>query len=207
MKISSNAFANNNSLPEQYAFCKFDAEQHCTFSGNQNPDLQWSGAPAETKSFALICYDPDVPSVGDDVNQEGKQVSKDLPRVDFFHWLVANIPATTTSVTAGTLSDGVTAKGKTPGKDALGVCGINDYTNWFAGDPDMGGNYGGYDGPCPPWNDEIIHHYHFVIYALNVEHIDIKEAFNGHELREAIKDHVIDQAALIGTFTLNPDLR
>ena len=32
--------------------------------------------------------------------------------------------------------------------------GINDYTGWFAGDADMAGNYFGYDGPCPPWNDE-----------------------------------------------------
>ena len=46
--------------------------------------------------------------------------------------------------------------------------GINDYTGWFAGDKDMAGNYFGYDGPCPPWNDEIPHRYVFTLYALDV---------------------------------------
>jgi hypothetical protein len=39
--------------------------------------------------------------------------------------------------------------------------GVNDYTGWFANDPDMAGEYYGYDGPCPPWNDERVHTYVF----------------------------------------------
>ena len=55
--------------------------------------------------------------------------------------------------------------------------GINDYTGWFAGDKDMAGNYFGYDGPCPPWNDEILHHYVFTVYALDVPRLDIAGDF------------------------------
>jgi phosphatidylethanolamine-binding protein (PEBP) family uncharacterized protein len=39
---------------------------------------------------------------------------------------------------------------------------------WFAGDNDMRGDYYGYDGPCPPWNDEIVHRYVFTLFALDV---------------------------------------
>lgn len=207
MKLHSNAFANGEAIPERFAFCKFDADAHCVFSDNHNPDLTWSDVPAATKSFALICFDPDVPAVGDDVNQEGKTVSVDLPRVDFFHWLVAHIPVHTTSIAAASLSSGVTPKGKQYGSDDLGECGINDYTNWFAGDPEMGGDYGGYDGPCPPWNDERLHHYHFVVYALDCERVEIADRFTGHDLRAAIEGHILDQAEWVGTYTLNPALR
>ncbi len=207
MKVSSQSFENGQVIPKNFAFCKIDAEQHCIFSDNKNPELNWSDFPAETKSFAIICYDPDVPSVGDDVNQEGKSVSKDLPRVDFFHWVLVNIKANVTNIEEGSVSEGVSPRGKQAGMSDLGVTGVNDYTNLFAGDPDMGGFYGGYDGPCPPWNDEIIHHYHFVVYALDTEYIDIKGHFKGQSLRDAIKDHIIDQAEIVGTYTLNPNLR
>ena len=46
--------------------------------------------------------------------------------------------------------------------------GINDYTGWFAGNPAMAGDYYGYDGPFPPWNDSLVHHYVFTLYALAV---------------------------------------
>ena len=48
--------------------------------------------PAGTRSFAIICHDPDVPSQGDDVNQEGRVVPATLPRVDFFHWVLVDLP-------------------------------------------------------------------------------------------------------------------
>ena len=43
-----------------------------------------------------------------------------------------------------------------------------DYTGWFADDPQMSGQYFGYDGPFPPFNDSLVHHYVFTLYALNV---------------------------------------
>lgn len=87
------------------------------------PRFVGTGVPAGTKSFALICVDPDVPSSGDDVNQEGRSVPADLPRVDFYHWVVVNIPAGLRSIAEGADSAGVTAKGKTPGQQPHGLTG------------------------------------------------------------------------------------
>ena len=92
-----------------------------------------------------------------------------LPRVDFFHWVLVDLPPDARPIERGEFSDGVTARGK-PGPHAPRGArqGINDYTGWFAGDKDMAGNYFGYDGPCPPWNDALPHHYVFTLYALDV---------------------------------------
>ena len=57
--------------------------------------------------------------------------------------------------------------------------GVNNYTDWFAGDEQMAGDYGGYDGPCPPWNDELLHHYRFTLYALDVPSLGLPGAFGG----------------------------
>jgi len=209
VQLRSDSFPNDGSIPGEFAFCVPADEGHVAMAPNRNPQLAWSEAPPNTRSFALICHDPDVPSSGEDVNQEGRTVPKQLPRVDFFHWVLVDIPATVTQIAAGTHCEAVTARGKPPGPAAHGQGrqGINDYTGWFAGDPDMRGDYGGYDGPCPPWNDEIVHHYHFTIYALDVERLDLADKFTGQDALAAIEGHVLDQATWVGTYTLNPALR
>lgn len=80
------------------------------------------------------------------------------PRVDFYHWVMIDLPASMNSISEGEYSNGITARGKN-GPDTLHSArhGINDYTGWFASDKDMSGDYYGYDGPCPPWNDSIPH--------------------------------------------------
>jgi Raf kinase inhibitor-like YbhB/YbcL family protein len=172
---------------------------------NRNPALAWSEIPPETKSLVLICHDPDVPSKPDDVNQEGRSVPPDLPRIDFYHWLVVDIPAQAVSIQEGEFSDGVTARGKDGSAGPRGTRqGLNNYTQWFAGDAEMQGNYFGYDGPCPPWNDSIVHHYHFTLYALDVKRCPVGGGFTGAQLLEAIGSHVLAQAKIIGTFSLNP---
>ena len=155
--------------------------------------------PAGTKSLVLLCHDPDVPTRPDDVNQEGRVVPSDLPRFDFFHWVLVDIPPAAGGIAEGSHADGVTPRGK-PGPDAPGGMrhGLNNYTDWFAGDADMEGQYFGYDGPCPPWNDSIVHHYVFTLFALDVERCPVHEVFGGGDVREAIAPHVLGQASLTG---------
>jgi hypothetical protein len=209
MKIWSDSFKDGDFIPGDYAFCVMDPVSHVALSANNNPHLAWSGAPQEAKSLALICHDPDVPSRGDDVNQEGKTVPFDLPRVDFFHWSMIDLPADAQAIEAGEFSDGVTAHGK-PGPDAGNIArpgvrhGINDYTSWFAGDADIAGDYHGYDGPCPPWNDSIVHRYTFTLYALNVARLPVDGQFTGQQVRDAMRGNILAEAKIVGLYTLNP---
>ena len=207
MKLTSESFADGKPIPAEFAFCKIDRATHATLSVNRNPQLTWRDVPAGAKSFALICCDPDVPSKGDDVNKEGRAVPASLPRVDFFHWVLVDIPATIGSIAAGEHSSSVVAKGK-PGPVAANGArhGINDYTGWFAGDADMGGDYYGYDGPCPPWNDEIAHRYVFTLYALDVATLALDGRFSGAEERAAMQGHVLAEATLTGIYTLNSEV-
>ena len=208
MEITSSAFVDGAPIPGDWAFCVPDPATHATFAPNRNPDLSWRGAPDATRSFVLICQDPDVPTRPDDVNQEGREVPSDLPRTDFFHWVLIDIPASTTTLAAGEYSDGVTARGKPATPSAAGARpGLNDYTGWFSGDPDMGGDYFGYDGPCPPWNDSLVHHYVFTLYAIDLERCPLEGHFTGADVRAAIAGHVLAKASITGTYTLNPRLR
>lgn len=207
MQLRSDSFRPDGPIPGEFAFCVPAEVGHVALAPNRNPHLAWSGAPAGTKSFALICHDVDVPSRGDDVNQDGRSVPASLPRVDFFHWVLVDIPPGVTEIAAGSHCEGITPHGKAPGKAPQGVQGINDYTGWFAGDPSMSGNYGGYDGPCPPWNDEILHHYHFTVYALDVASLGLEGAFTGAQAREAMRGHVLAEAAVVGVYALNPAVK
>ena len=70
----------------------------------------------------------------------------------------------------------------------------------------MQGDYGDYDGPCPPRNDSLLHHYHFTVYALDLESLNLAERFDGNDAREALAGHVLAESCFVGTYTLNPDL-
>jgi len=207
LKLTSQSFTDGARIPGEFAFCIPAAEGHVCLGANRNPQLAWADVPAGTKSFALICHDPDVPSKGDDVNQEGRSVPASLPRVDFFHWVVVDLPADLRTIDAGHFSGEVTPGGKPGPETALGARhGVNDYTAWFAADDTMKGDYHGYDGPCPPWNDSIIHHYVFTLYALDVPRCAVDGRFTGQDVRAAIAGHVLGEARLTGTYTLNPAL-
>src|SRR5579863_6365246 len=71
--LKSSAFSNQKKLPVEYT-C--DGE-------NVSPQLSWTGAPKETKSFALILSDPDA------------------PQTTFYHWILYNIPADTKELARG----------------------------------------------------------------------------------------------------------
>jgi Raf kinase inhibitor-like YbhB/YbcL family protein len=208
MVLSTSAFPERGVIPAEYAFCAIDDGAHVKRSANRNPDLAWTGLPAGTKSLALLCCDPDVPSRGDDVNQEGRSVPASLSRVDFYHWVLIDLPPDTPAIARGEFSEGVTARGK-PGPHAPRGArqGVNDYTGWFAGDKDMAGNYFGYDGPCPPWNDELPHRYVFSLYALDVPRLGTAGIFTGAEVRKAMVGRILGEASVSGRYTLNPAIR
>lgn len=207
MEISTNSFTDGGPIPERYALAKHDPETRVTLSDNVNPHLGWSDVPEGTKSFALIVHDYDVPSEGDDVNQPDREVPEDLPRVDFFHWILVDIPPDKRSIEEGEFSSGVEAGGKAAKEGPHGTRqGVNDFTGWFAGDEEMAGTYYGYDGCAPPWNDSVLHHYVFTLYALDVERLDVEGDFTGQDVREAIEGHVLAEASVEGTYTQNPRL-
>lgn len=212
MKFWSDSFADNGSIPAEFAFGKRDAITHVALSDNRNPHFAWSELPEGTRSLALLCCDPDVPGVGDAVNKEGQVVPADLPRVDFYHWVLVDLDPGAGEIGAGAFADGVCARGKDgPAGPAGTRQGINNYTDWFAGDPDMAGDYYGYDGPCPPWNDSLLHHYVFTLYALDVAAgdvaaVELPERIDGPAVVAAIAGHTLASASWTGTYSLNPDV-
>ena len=207
MKLTSESFAHNSPIPPECAFCIPDPDNYVALGQNRNPALSWSDVPDGTKSLVLLCHDPDVPSKPDNVNQKGKKIPKKLKRVDFFHWILVDIPGDAVGIQEGEFSDEVTPRGKDGPSAPRGTRqGVNDYTRWFEGDENMDGSYFGYDGPCPPWNDSIVHHYHFTLYALRLERCPVGDKFTGADVLKAIADHVLAEARITGTYSLNSDV-
>ncbi len=132
LSIISPAFENNQLIPAKYT-CDGD---------DINPPLAIEGIPEGTKTLALIVDDPDCPTGTWD------------------HWIVWNIPSTTTKI----LED-------TP----VGTEGMNDFRRRS------------YGGPCPPSGT---HRYFFKVYALDVKldlsptsrKRDLERAMQGHVL-------------------------
>lgn len=144
LKVRSTAFDHHRPIPAR----------HTSEGEDISPQLSWSGVPEGTRSFALICHDPDAPLVD-----------------GFTHWVAYGIGAAVDSLDEGT--------------DAV-VAGVNSAGNL------------GYNGPAPP-PDHGSHHYYFWIYALDDE-LDLAPGLSRRELIDAIADHVIEQARLVGTY-------
>ncbi len=95
IKITSSAFTEGNSIPADYT-CQ---------GKSSSPALAWSEFPAQTKSFALICDDPDAPSG------------------TFVHWVLYNIPANVTQLPAGITTEQTLDNGAIQGKNGAGKFG------------------------------------------------------------------------------------
>lgn len=207
MNLTTTAFRDGERIPDEFCFGNPADEGHMTLGANRNPDFTWTNLPDGTRSLVLLCVDVDVPSKADDVNQEGRTIPADLPRVDFYHWVMVDIPPGIDGIPAGSCADGVTPKGKKEPSGPDGTRqGLNDYTSFMAGNPDMAGEYFGYDGPCPPWNDELLHHYHFVLYATDLARVPVEGKFTGQDVMAALEGHILAESRLVGTYTLNPDV-
>ena len=128
MTLTSPDIAPGAKIADEQVFNSFG----CT-GGNISPALSWSGAPQGTKSLALSVYDPDAPTGS-----------------GFWHWVVFNIPADTTSLAkgAGDPKSAAAPKGAIEGRTDFGVPG--------------------YGGPCPPAGDKP-HHYQITVFAVDVD--------------------------------------
>lgn len=206
LEVTVEGIADGARIPVENAFGVPTEDELFTFGPNISPAISWTAGPEGTKSYAVIMHDASVPTVFDDANQEGKTIPADLPRMDFYHWILVDIPPDTTSIAKGAESVSVVAKGKPVGPADYGVRGANDFGMFMAGNPDMAGEYGGYDGPAPPWNDEIIHEYHFTVYALDVESLGLSGAFNGKDAVAAMAGHILAKGSVTGLYTLTPSL-
>jgi Raf kinase inhibitor-like YbhB/YbcL family protein len=152
LTLTSPAFTEGGAIPARF-----------TGDGDdKSPPLQWSGAPDRTKAFALLADDPDCPDPA-------------KPRRTWVHWVVADIPAATSSLPEG-------ASGRA--MPAGAVEGSND------------SNDIGYSGPYPPIGK---HRYFFKLYALDSP-IGLPKGHTKADLLKAIGGHVLASTELMGTY-------
>lgn len=199
MRIRSSSFEHGQPIPAEFALGAADG-----FGGNRNPQLAWDDVPDGTRSFALLCIDTDAPSDASLAGRDDVEIPVAQPRADFAHWAMVDIPAQLREIAAGSCSDGVTLRGKSDPPGPPGARqGVNDYTVWFAGDADMGGDWFGYDGPYPPANDLRPHRYFFRLFALDLDRLELPAKFTAGDVLRAIQGHVLAEAATWGSYTLN----
>lgn len=208
MKIWSDSFSDNTRLREEYVFIKPHPTQHAELAKNRNPHFAWGELPEGTKSLVLIAHDTDAPTSKDFVNKKDKMVPFDYPRSDFYHWVLVDIDPKT-FIQPAEFSKEVTLRGK-PGPASMRGTrhGLNDFTNWYKGNSIMEGQYFGYDGPAPPWNDERLHRYVFTIYALKEKRCPVEGEFTGKDVLNALMGGVVlDKAQLKCTYSIFPKAR
>ncbi|HZD87429.1 MAG TPA: YbhB/YbcL family Raf kinase inhibitor-like protein [Gaiellaceae bacterium] len=205
LHIESKSFGAGEHVPGRHAFGVRDGNGKAKpAGGNVSPHLRWSGAPAGTRSFAIACVDEDVPAELDRMNQEEDTIEPGAERQPFAHWLVVDVPPDVVEIPEGAGGDGIVPHGKPTGETSFGGrTGANGFTGFLAGDDEMEGTYGNYDGPFPPWNDELEHRYRFRVYALDVERIDLPEDFGLEQFRDAIAGHVLDEGEHVGRYSLH----
>jgi Raf kinase inhibitor-like YbhB/YbcL family protein len=129
-----------------------------------SPQLSWSGFPETTRSFAVTMYDPDAPTAS-----------------GFWHWAVANLPATVTDLPAG-VGDG--SSSGFPG-DALTLANDAGLKRFIGAAPPPG------HGP---------HRYIVVVHAVDVEKLDLPESATPAYLGFNLFGHAIARAMIHGTY-------
>ena len=162
MKITSTSFCSGGSIPAKYTGAGDDV----------SPQLAWSDVPAGTKTFAVICDDPDAPS---------RQNPR--PEGPWVHWVIYNIPAGVTE-----LPEAV-ARTASPSSVEGANQGMNDFDS----------DNTGYRGPMPPVGSGP-HRYFFKVYALD-DRLDLAAAeATKQSLLDAVRPHLLANGQLMGTF-------
>lgn len=203
LRVKVDSIKDGGAIPTKYSFCAPTADGHMGAGPNISPAISWSKGPRGTQSYAIILTDTDSPkSDRDKMNKEGMTVPSTATRQTFYHWILVDVPANVTSLKEGAGSKGRVPHGK-PATADIGKPGVNMYTMVFANNDAMKGEYHNYDGPCPPWNDDILHHYHFVVYALSAKSLGLSGDFDGPAVIAAMKGKVLADGRLDATYTTN----
>lgn len=205
LKVRVDSIKNGGMVPVKYAFCIPAAQGHAGPGANISPPISWSKGPRGTKSYAVVLTDTDSPKENrDKMNKEGMTVPASSARQTFYHWVTVDIPANVTSLKEGNDSTARVVHGKPATPAGVGTRGLNMFTVVFAANDAMKGKYYGYDGPCPPWNDETAHNYHFTVYALSVKSLNMPQDFDGPAAMEAMKGKILAEGKLDTIYTTNP---
>jgi Raf kinase inhibitor-like YbhB/YbcL family protein len=207
LTVTPEGIASDGYIGPDYAFCIPAATGHVKEGPDKSIGVSWSKGPEGTKSYAIVMVDTDVPASFDDAGKEGKTLPAGMERKSFYHWVLYDIPSDHSQIPAYTDSQGVVQHGKAELKTPYGTRGVNDYAPYFASDPARKGLYAGYDGPCPPWNDERIHHYHLKVFALDKSSLGLSGPVTGPQVMDAIAGHILAQGEVVGKYTLNPDVK
>ena len=131
---------------------------------DRSPQLSWSGFPEGTRSFAVTVYDPDAPTAS-----------------GFWHWAVANIPASVTELAAGA---GDKDAPQLP-DDALQLRNA--------------GGFAGYVGAAPP-SGHGAHRYFVVVHAVDTEKLDVTPDTTPAVLGFNLFFHTLARATMVVTY-------
>ncbi len=222
LTVTVKGLENGAPIDPRHAYCvPKDGLKSSETGSNVSPEVSWTKGPEGTVSYALIMVDKDVPTDFTDAGKSDKTIPADMPRQNFYHWVVADIPAEVTTIPEGT-GKLTRVDAVLEGKRPVGKPLLNDYAKFKPGQPkDI---FIGYDGPCPPWNDARIHNYHFQVYALSATSADyfsgsfknpqgkeesykgVYEFNTGEQLYEQMQPHILAKGEVVGTYTLNPEL-
>jgi Raf kinase inhibitor-like YbhB/YbcL family protein len=191
-----------NELAPANASCVAASATSTAPGANRSLPVKWSQGPAGTKSYAVTMIDLDVPRDLSTLNQTEKTIAGNAPRMEFVHWVLADIPAERTALAEAEDGDGHLHGGLPLERTAYGVRGQNGFAAFMKDGP-----YGGYMGPCPPWNDARVHRYRVTVYALDVSRLPLSTAFTKAELLHAMTGHVLATASTEVEYSVNPSAK
>ena len=183
----------NGILPPDCAFCDMSNEGQ-NKGANLSPKLVWGNVPEDTKSFALLCIDIDIPTDLSNKNKPGISIPAEQKRTYFVHWMVCNLPQDIRELPKGFMNKQKVIDGFDASKLNSGSTGYSKY---------FGSEALGYWGPCSPTNDLRPHRYIFRLYALNTATLPLSKNYEYDEFKDAVEKAKIATANVVGIFTRN----
>jgi Raf kinase inhibitor-like YbhB/YbcL family protein len=156
LQLSSSQVQEGKTLGPAQVYKGFGCE-----GGNASPALEWRNLPPGTRSIAITVFDPDAPTGS-----------------GFWHWLVYDIPADTSGLSAGSTA-ATLPRGAVQARNDFGLAE--------------------YSGACPPPGDKP-HRYVFTVYALAVEHLRVPANATAAMIGPGLNGQAMARASLTATY-------